>query len=113
MLEGGVRVVCGEGRGRGVSGWCEGGLKAAGYYSVQAAEADVVSGSVAGFVDWMPSRRAQSSIGTVCRASVALITAVAWRANRLVDALARSAVTASRLSAVTRARSKPLERPTV
>ena len=54
----------------------------------------VVDGAVeslvsAGLLVWMPSHTARSRIGTTRRSDGCLVTPLDWRANRLVDALAK------------------------
>jgi hypothetical protein len=53
-------------------------------------------------VTWMPSHGGQGSIGTAATSDGSRLTAVEWRANRLVDLLAKSAARPSRLTAKTR-----------
>ena len=51
---------------------------------------------------WMPAHTAEGSIGRVTTSDGTMLTALEWRANRLVDALAKSAAVPNRLQGSTR-----------
>jgi hypothetical protein len=59
-------------------------------------------GCDSGRVKWMPSHGGQGSIGAATTSDGSPLTAVQWRANRLVDLLAKSAARPARLSVKTR-----------